>query len=133
MHELDCMDVEIKANRPKPTRSIGPALPDTSKRHLSFDNDVLRAYRTTLAPGQDIGDIFAHDGSGTEAGGDFACLAVAMKSANLSRGKVEAGHSWWCDGICRDGSAADGDSGHKGKSWRNIGEQEADIMLLQPK
>ncbi|CAM9217391.1 unnamed protein product [Scytosiphon promiscuus] len=136
-HDLDCMDVEIKADRPRPTRNIGPALPDTSKRHLSFENDVLRAYRATLLPGDNIDDIFAHHGGADgekRAGGDLNCLAVAMKSAKLSRGNIQAGDSWWCDGISEDVSAADGGDAHGGKSWSNVGDQEeAEIMILQPK
>lgn len=129
-HNLDCMDVEFKADRPKPT-SLGPALTnDTPKRDLCFENDVLRAYRVKLAPGESIHSALAAavesaEGSeskqlltGVQVG--FAYLAVALKGARLSSGEVKAGDNWWCGGEVED-------------AWSNVGEEEVEVMILQPK
>lgn len=118
------MDVEFKAGRPKPAR-LGPALPnDTPKRDLCFENHVLRAYRVKLAPGESVdGALAIEGGEGSESKGlevGFAYLAVALKSARLSRGEVKAGGNWWCGGGVQD-------------TWSNVGEQEAEAMILQPK
>lgn len=120
------MDVEFKADRPKPTR-LDPALPnDAPKRDLCFENDVLRAYRVMLAPGEGIDVALAVEGEkgkgseSKESGVGFAYLAVALRSAKLSRGEVQAGGNWWCGGGVE-------------VTWSNAGEQEAEVMILQPK
>eukprot|EP00752_Nemacystus_decipiens_P003359 g3106.t1 len=123
-HNLDCMDVEIKADRPKPT-SLGPALRnDIPKRDLCLDNDVVRAYRVKLAHGESIQSALAGEGGeeseSRELGGRFAYLAVALKSARLSRGDVKAGDNWWCGGGAED-------------AWDNVGEEAVEVMILQPK
>ena len=120
------MDVEIKADRPKPA-SLGPALPnEASKRDLCFENDVLRAYRVKLGAGESVAEVLAAEERKTEGEGGgskgvaFAYLAVAMKSARLSRGEVKPGDNWWC------GAGAE-------NSWSNVGEHGVEVMILQPK
>lgn len=122
--ELDCMDVEFKADRPKSAR-LDPALPnDTSRRDLCLENDVLRAYRVKLAPGESIdGALAVEGGAGSESKGlgvGFAYLAVALKCARLSRGEVQAGDNWWGGGGVE-------------RTWSNVGGEEAEVMILQPK
>lgn len=127
------MDVEFKADRPRPA-SLPPALPDeTMKRDLCFENSVLRAYRVKLAAGESVRGVLAvADEQGeTEGGGGgstgqetnvgFPYLAVAMKNARLSRGEVKAGDNWWC--------GAEGED----SSWSNDGEHEVEVMILHPK
>ena len=125
-HKLDCMDVEFKADRPKPN-SIGPALPNqVPKRDLCFENDVLRAYRVKLSPRESIRSALAvKGGGGSESKGvgvhvGLAYLAVALKGARLSMGEVKAGDNWWCGGEVED-------------AWSNVGEEEVEVMILQPK
>lgn len=120
------MDVEFKADRPKPD-TLDPALPNEGpKRDLCFENDVLRAYRVKLAPGESINGALttaAEGGEGSESKGvgvGFAYLAVALNSARLSTGEVKAGGNWWCAGEVED-------------TWSIIGEQEGEVMILQPK
>ena len=125
---MDCMDVEFKADRPKPT-TLGPALPnDIPKRDLCFENDVIRAYRVTVAPGGSVHSALTVEskvGEGSkpqELGVGFAYLAVALKRARLSRGEVKAGENWWCGG---EGKVED--------AWGNVGQEEVEVMILQPK
>lgn len=117
--ELDCMDVEFKADRPQPA-ILSPALTNTSKRDLCFENGVVRAYRIKLAPGESIaGALDVDEGGGSREAG-FAYLAVAMQSAKLSRGQVKAGDNWWCGGDIAD-------------TQSNVGDDEAEVMVLHPK
>ncbi len=122
------MDVEFKADRPRPV-SLPPALPNEgSKRDLCFENVVLRAYRVKLAAGESARGVLAVEveeggqggGGGGSKGEGFAYLAVAMESARLSRGEVKAGDNWWCGAGGED-------------SWSNVGEREVEVMILQPK
>lgn len=124
------MDVEIKADRPRPA-SLSPALPGTSRRDLCFENGVLRAYRVKLAPGECIGSVFdTGGGDGSVVPVPFGYLAVAMNIAKLSRGEVKPGDNWWCGKASGDVSAghATADDG----AWSNVGEEEVEVMILQP-
>lgn len=116
-NDLDCMDVEIKDDRPVPT-TPREALPDNKSRELCFENDVLFAYRVKLAPGQGI------SGSGENHSLGFASLFVALKEATLSRGLVKLGDRWWV-----------GEGAMMGPDGReaNEGKEEAEIMVLVPK
>ncbi|CAM9309493.1 unnamed protein product [Ectocarpus fasciculatus] len=130
--KLDCMDIEIKEDRPRPA-SLNPALPSTSQRNLCFENGVLRAYRVKLAPGECIGSVF--DTGGGDGSVPFGYLAVAMNAAKLSSGGVKPGDSWWCCKASGDVSAGDatatGTDGADG-AWSNVGEEEVEVMILQP-
>lgn len=112
--KLDCIDLELKADRPKPTSQRTP-LHNTPNREKCFENDDMRAYRVKIAPGQSLRD--ADEGSGVI----FPCLFAAMKDAKLSRGDVEIGDTWWGDGEPGDGLET------------NIGEEETEVMILEPK
>lgn len=117
---LDCMDVEIKPDRPRPS-SLCPALPNTPKRDLCFENEVVRAYRIKLSPGESIASAHGvEEGGGSKKAG-FAYLAVAMQGAKLSGGEVKAGDNWWCE----SGTTADRQC--------NVGDHEAEVMALHPK
>lgn len=113
--DLDCMDVEIKADRPK-TEDPSPPLANISSREICFENDVLRVYRIQVAPGDGVN---GPDGEGSSV--SPPCLVVAMCDAKLSRGNVKAGVVWWLGG----GLAESSDS--------NDGDQEAVVMVLEPK
>lgn len=115
--DLDCMDVEIKDDRPAPA-TPHEALSDNKSRELCFENDVVRAYRVKLTPGQGI------SGSGPNHSLGFACLFVALNEATLSRGSVKPGDRWWFD----EGAMV-GPNGREA----NEGKEEADIMVLAPK
>lgn len=113
------MDVEFKSDRPGPA-SLSPALPNTSTRDLCFENNVVRAYRIKLSPGESIaGALNVQEGDGSKEA-VFVHLAVAMQSARLSGGHVKAGDSWWCGG----GAA---------ETQSNVGDDEVEVMALQPK
>jgi len=123
------MDVEFKADRPRPA-SLPLALPnETLKRDLCFENNVLRAYRVKVAAGESVRGVLdvatkegeRERGEGDSKGVGFAYLAVAMKNARLSRGEVKAGDNWWC--------GAEGED----SSWSNDGEHEVEVMILHPK
>eukprot|EP00903_Cladosiphon_okamuranus_P018937 g17416.t2 len=82
-HNLDCMDVEIKADRPKPA-SLDPALPnDGPKRDLCFQNDVLRAYRVKLAPGESIDGALTACTDEGEEGSESKGLKIKRQDAKL--------------------------------------------------
>lgn len=116
-NDLDCMDVEIKDDRPAPA-TPREALPDNKSREMCFENDVLRAYRVTLAPGQGI------SGSGKNKSIGIPCLFVALSEAKLSTGVVRPGDRWWV-GL----GATVGVNGREA----NEGDTHAEIMVLEPK
>ncbi|CAM9454767.1 unnamed protein product [Ectocarpus sp. 12 AP-2014] len=129
--KLDCMDIEIKVDRPRPA-SLSPALPRTSQRDLCFENDVLRAYRVKLAPGECISSVFdAEGGDGSMVPVPFGYLAVAMTIAKLSSGEVKPGDRWWCGKSSGDIRAGDAGTTADG-AWSNVGEEEVEVMILQP-
>lgn len=113
--DLDCMDVEIKADRPKAPH-LSPVLVNTASREMCFENDVLRVYRIKIAHGNKFN---APDEDGSTA--SFPCLVVTMCDAKLSRGNVAAGMVWWLD----EGLAGSLDS--------NDGDREVAVAILQPK
>lgn len=118
-HGLDCMDVEIKPDRPR-LANLSPALPNTPKRDLCFENEVLRAYRIKLSPGESIAGAHGVEEGGGSMEAGFAYLAVAMQAATLSGGEVKAGDNWWCGSGTADRQC-------------NVGDHEAEVMALHPK
>lgn len=100
------MDVEIKADRPKPP-TLRMAMSDTSTRTLCFENGQLRAYRIQLPAG------------GTMDQFEFPCLVVMMTKAVFRRGEVKRGARWWCE---------DGDI-----LGENVGNSDAEVMILEPR
>ncbi|CAM9402374.1 unnamed protein product [Ectocarpus sp. 12 AP-2014] len=128
--KLDCMDIEIKVDRPRPA-SLSPALPRTSQRDLCFENDVLRAYRVKLAPGECISSVFdAEGGDGSMVPVPFGYLAVAMTIAKLSSGEVKPGDRWWCGKSSGDIRAGDAGTTADG-AWSNVGEEEVEAARVR--
>lgn len=123
--DLDCMDVEIKDDRPTPKSPRVP-LPDTSNREMCFENAVVRAYRVKVAPGQPISGGEADSSSQTlQSLIEFPCLIVAMADAKLStKGAVKAGDRWWHEPAAGDCQPEERET--------NEGVQEAEMMILEP-
>ena len=111
---LDCMDVEFKADRPRPSSPREP-LCSTANHEMCFENEVLRAYRVKVAPGKRI--------YGVEEGAALTrpCLVVAMNAGRFTRGAVGAGDKWWVNGVSED------------RSETNVGDHQAELFLLEPK
>lgn len=119
--KLNCMDIEFKADRPK---SASPFLPlaSTASSELCLENDVMRAYRVTVAPGQDIyGTLAAEEGL---ASGCPYLIVVMRDAKKLSGAVLTAGDTWW-----RDGTSGDGVRDEDNFTC----EDGAVLMIVQPK
>lgn len=118
--KLNCMDIEFKADRPKPASPFLP-LSSTASRELCLENDVMRAYRVTAAPGEDVYSTTLAAEEGVASESPYA--VVAMKDAKkLSGGVVKAGDLCW-----RDGGSGDG------VEEKFACEEGAELMVVQPK
>lgn len=113
------MDIEFKADRPK---STSPSLPlaGTASRELCLENDVMRAYRVTVAPGENVYSTLAAE-EGLASGSPY--LIVVMRDVTkLSGGLMKAGDTCWRDG--RSG---------RGVEEKFACEDGAELMVVQPK
>lgn len=113
------MDIEFKADRPKST-SPSPPLASTARREMCLENDVMRAYRVTVAPGENVYSTLAAE-EGLASVSPY--LVVLMRDVNmLSGGLLKAGDTCW-----RDGRAGGG------VEENFASEDGAELMVVQPK
>lgn len=143
---LNCMDIELKADRPKAEIPFLP-LVDTASRELCLENEVMRAYRVTVAPGEDVYSVLAAE-ERVAVGSPYLVVVmrdVVMRGANkveegggvtaggmkddkedgkklTEGGLVKAGTTFWRDGTCGGGGED-----------KFACEDGVELMIVQPK
>lgn len=111
------MDIEFEADRPKSASAFLP-LASTASRELCLENDVMRAYRVTVAPGEDVYSTLKAEEGGAE--GSPYLIVVMRDAKKLSGGVVTAGDTCWRDGT-------------SGVEDKFACEDGAELIIVQPK